>query len=148
MQKLCQRESNAWAYYFRFQKIVGVSYYRVILSVHYILRHREVPLHYFTSWQGHSNDLLSDPNRDHMQKLCPRELEVETYHFGVNKFVGISHPRFIFGVKCFLRNGVGHFRISHLGGTFHTISQVTQMKILCEIYTYGKMCTNLQLWGS
>ena len=44
-----------------------------------------------------SNGLSSDPNRDRMQKLCPQEVGLPIYHFGVNKTVGVSTSRVVLG---------------------------------------------------
>ena len=48
-----------------------ISYYRVILGVHYSWMHRVGPIYYFTPWQDIFNGLSSVQNEDHMQKLCP-----------------------------------------------------------------------------
>lgn len=38
------------------------------------------PIHYYTLMLYHSNDLQSSPNRDHVQKLCPWEVDISTNH--------------------------------------------------------------------
>ena len=45
--------------------------------------------HYCATQQDLSNGLSSDPNGDRMQKLHPCEVNVKTFHFGVNKIVGV-----------------------------------------------------------
>ena len=52
--------------------------------------------HYCTPRWDLSNGLSSNPNGDHMQKLCPQEVGIPTYHFGARKIVGISSSRVMF----------------------------------------------------
>jgi hypothetical protein len=55
-----------------------------------------------------SNGPSNDPNGDRMQKLCPREVGLPIYHFGVNKTVGVSSSRVVFRVfllPCFMLKG-------------------------------------------
>ena len=54
-----------------------------------------------TPWRDLSNGLLSEPNRDRMQKLCPREVGLPIYHFEVNKIVGVSSFRVELGFSYF-----------------------------------------------
>ena len=56
-----------------------------------------VPIHYSTPRRDLSNGLLSDPNRNRMQKLHPREVDIPTYHFKAHKNIGISSSRVMFG---------------------------------------------------
>jgi hypothetical protein len=51
-----------------------------------------------------SNGPSNDPNGDRMQKLCPREVGLPIYHFGVNKTVGVSSSR-VFLLPCFMLKG-------------------------------------------
>ena len=59
------------------------------------------PFQHFTPRRGLSNGLLSDPNKDRMQNLCPSEVGLPIYHFGVNKIVGVSSSRVVLGFFCF-----------------------------------------------
>ena len=55
-----------------------------------------------------SNGPSNDPNGDRMRKLCPREVGLPIYHFGVNKTVGVSSSRVVFRVfllPCFMLKG-------------------------------------------
>ena len=55
-----------------------------------------------------SNGPSNDPNEDRIQKLCPREVGLPIYHFGVNKTIGISSSRVLFRVfllPCFMLKG-------------------------------------------
>ena len=63
------------------------------------------PFHYCTPRKYFSNDLLSDPKGDHMQKLCSLEVGIPTYHFRACKTVGVSSSRVFFRVSfriCFM----------------------------------------------
>ena len=65
-------------------------------------------IHHSTPRRDLSNGLLNDPNGDHMQKLCPQEVGLQIYHFGVNKIVGVSSSRVVFRVfllPCFMLKG-------------------------------------------
>ena len=44
-------------------------------------------LYHFTPRRDLSNGLSNDPNRDRMQKLCPWEFEVPTYHSRLTKML-------------------------------------------------------------
>ena len=55
-------------------------------------------VYYCTPWWDLSNNLSSDQNRDHMQKLCPWEVGISTYHFGAHKTIGVSSSRVLFRV--------------------------------------------------
>jgi len=55
-----------------------------------------------------SNGPSNDPNGDHMQTLCPWEVGLPIYHFGVNKIVGASSSRVVFRfflLPCFMLKG-------------------------------------------
>ena len=56
------------------------------------------PFHYCTPQQDLSNNLLNDPNGDHMQKLRPQEVGIPTYHLGARKIVGVSYSRVLYRV--------------------------------------------------
>ena len=63
------------------------------------------PIRYCTPQRDVSNGLLRNLNEDHMQKLCPREVDIPTYHFEARITVGVSSSRVLFGVSfplCFM----------------------------------------------
>ena len=47
------------------------------------------------------NDLSSDPNKDHMQKWFPWEVEVLAYHIDIHKIVGVSYSSIMIRVHLF-----------------------------------------------
>jgi hypothetical protein len=98
MKKLHQSEFDVPTYHFGVDKTIGFSSYKVMFIVHYSLRNGIEPIYYFSPWWALSNILPSDPNGDHMQKLCHREYDVPTYHIWVNKIIGVSSSRVMFRV--------------------------------------------------
>ena len=70
-------------------------------SLHHIQTEGVFPFRYCTSQWYFSNGLLSTPNKDHMQKLCPREDDIPTYYFRVHKIVGFSSSRVMFRVSLY-----------------------------------------------
>lgn len=65
------------------------------------------PFHYCNPWWNLSNSMSSDPNENHLKKLCPREVDILTYHFVVHKNVGVSYSKVIFRVCSNKRHGIG-----------------------------------------
>jgi hypothetical protein len=63
-------------------------------SVHY-----GFPLHFLSlakncsPWIVLSNELLCALNKDHMQKLCPQEIDISTNHLGARKTFGVPSSR-------------------------------------------------------
>lgn len=69
-----------------------------------------------------------------MQKLHTQEVNVLTYHFGVQKTIGISYYKAIFMENHILRHCVVLSTIIHFNNTFSIVSQVIQTKIICKGY--------------
>jgi hypothetical protein len=44
-------------------------------------------------WLDLYDRVPSTPNEDHMQKLCPREVDISTNHIGAHKLFNISSSR-------------------------------------------------------
>ena len=100
MQKSCPWEVDTPTYHFRVQ---------INFGIHNIQWNGLEPFHYYDAQQDISNNLLSDPNGDRMQKLCALEIDVPTYHFMVHKMVSILSYNFMFSVHLTQMNGVGLF---------------------------------------
>jgi hypothetical protein len=43
-------------------------------------------------WLDHFDEVSSAPNKVHIQKLCPREVDVSTTPIGAHKPFGVSSP--------------------------------------------------------
>lgn len=99
MQKLGCREVDVASYHFKVNKTLGVSFYRNSL----------VPFPYCSLHKYLSNGLSSDLNLDRMKKLCPREVDIPTYHFCIHKPISVSSYRVMSRVYFRLRYHVGHF---------------------------------------
>lgn len=109
MQKLDTWEVDVPTYHFKVRKYFCISYYRVMLREHYIVRNDVGYFHYFVHWSDLSSGLSSDQNEDHMQKLCPQEIYLATYQFMVQKIVCISSSRVMYRVHVRWRHGVSPF---------------------------------------
>lgn len=112
-----------------------------------------IPFHYCSLRWVHSNGLPRNPNKDHIQNVCPWEADIPTYQtyqrtsFGVHKTAGISYSRVMFKINCILRHGVVPFYyVLHIN-TFLIISRVTQTKIMFKIYGPGKLMRQLTSLG-
>lgn len=92
-KKMTYKLTTSW-----FKSIDGVSSSRFIFRFHHIKRNGVFNFHYFSPRQDLSSSLLRDRNEDHMQMLRPQEVHIPTYHFEVDKIVGISQSRVIFRV--------------------------------------------------
>jgi hypothetical protein len=66
-------------------------------------------LHYFGPHHEFSNGHSITSNKDCIQKSRPREVDVWTYHFVVDKIIVISSCRVMFRVHRSERNGVVNF---------------------------------------
>ena len=83
MQKLHPWEVDVPTYNFEVHKIVGISYSRVIYRIYPSRRNGLLPFHYFFPQWDISHDHSIDPNIDRIKMLCPREVNIPTYHIGV-----------------------------------------------------------------
>lgn len=95
--------------------------------------------HYYFVRREIFNGLFSDPNWDCMQNLCPRVVDVPTYHFRVHKTIGISSSRAMFMVQNIWRHDGSLFTIVLLVNTFPTVPWETQMEIIWKCYAPNKM---------
>ena len=85
MQKLHPCKLGIPTYHFGVHKTIGVSYSSIKFRVHHSLSYGVIPCHYCTPWQGLSNNLLSNPNRNHVETLCPQRFDVANYYFRFTK---------------------------------------------------------------
>ena len=90
-------------------KTIGISCSRDIFKVFHIWRHAVGSFHYCVPQWDLSNVLSSYPNIDSMQMLQALEVDVQNYHFGLNKTIIISYYRVIFMVHCTLKYGINTF---------------------------------------
>jgi hypothetical protein len=81
-----------------------------VIKVQYIWIHGVGSFHYFTPQWDITDDLSSDLDGDYMQKIHPREVDVPTYHFEVNKNVIILSDMVMFRV---------HHGLKHVLFPFH-----------------------------
>lgn len=139
IQKLCTQEVNIPTYDFRVQKIVDASYYSVMFRVNSIYRNGVWPFHYHVSQWKIQNNLVSDWNKDRMQKVRTREVDVQTYHINVYKIVGFSYYRVMFRVHYIQIKGVVSFHIILLYQTFPMVPWENQIKIVCKNYAVKKL---------
>ena len=95
MQKLCPKEFDVPTYHFNVHNTICIWYFRAMLRVHFAWTHGVILSLNFSSWWDISNSILSDPTKDHLQKLCPHEGYVPNYNFGVDKMVDIYYSRVI-----------------------------------------------------
>jgi hypothetical protein len=131
MQKLHPQEFDIPTNHSKVGKFFGISPSRVMFMVHFYQSHGVSHFNYFPPHQDLSNDISSDlngdhmqklfpshycaphwylsndPNKDHMQNLHPQKVDLPTYQLGVRKIVGVSSSRVIFRVHYGKRNGVG-----------------------------------------
>jgi hypothetical protein len=62
-----------------------------------------MPVENRSSWLDLSNDVLSTPNRDRMQKLCPREVDVSTTPSGPANLLDFHLPGLGFWILLMLK---------------------------------------------
>ena len=93
MKKLHSREFHVPTYNFRVQKTVGFSYSNFMFRLYCNSMNGFVPFLYF------SLGVSIDPNIIFIKNLCPREADVPTYLFEVQKTINISSSRVMFRVK-------------------------------------------------
>ena len=114
---LCPQEDNIPTYHFGVNKYVVVSTSRVMFRAHYSQRHCVRKFQYFSLLWELSNSISIDPNAYHIQKLCPKDVDIETYHFGVHKTVCVSSSYVIVRVNYRIRNCIDplhYFSPSHI----------------------------------
>ena len=93
MKNLSAREFHVQAYHLGAHKIVGVSYSNFMFRLYCNLMNQF--FHFFYFFLG----LSSDPNINFIKNLSPREGDVPTYLFKVQKIVDISSSRVVFRVE-------------------------------------------------
>lgn len=109
MQKSQPWEVDVPTYHFGLHQTIGVSSYMVMFRVHSRQGHAIGPFHYNYPRKYLSNSLSSHPNEYFMQKLCPQDVYLGTYYFGVHKKFRVSSPRFIFNINYSQKHKVDHF---------------------------------------
>ena len=141
------------------------------LLVHYPSRYAVGPSFYFSPQQHLSNRLSSKPNKDHMEKLFPWEVDVWTYQFKVHKTISVSFYSVMIRVHDSWRQGVICFHYFILCETFPTtfwftqienvtlltilllsetlpmVPWVSQMEIICKSYSHGKLTSQHTMSG-
>ena len=65
-----------------------------------------------------------------MKTLCPREVDIPTYYFGVHKIVGISSYKVMFGYTVAKGIVEAYFYIVLLLEALLMVYSVTQMEII------------------
>ena len=106
------QELDVPAYNFGAQKKAGTSSSTKMFKVHHRLSHGVRHFHFFSPKRILSNGLLSDLNRDCMQKLRPWEVDILANFFGFHKNIGVSYYR-VFSLQHIWR---------HVFSTFHYFS--------------------------
>lgn len=79
----------------RFKKMLVFHLQGSCLGNTYNQRDGVGPSNYCSPRWDISNSLLTNPNGDSIQKLQPQETDVPTYHFYVNKTIGVWFSRFM-----------------------------------------------------
>lgn len=112
IQNLLKQNVDIPTYHFRVHKTVGVSYSRFMFKVHCIYMNGVHHFHYWDLSLNLLNSLLRDQKKYCMQKLCPWQVDVPTYDFGVHKAIVLTYSRIMFRVHHMQRHGVGYFKYS------------------------------------
>ena len=98
MKHLFPCEIDIPIYCFRLNNFLGKSSYKVMFRIHYTWRHGVCPFHCSSPQWDLLSDLSRNPNGDRMQKLCPMEVDIATYHIEVPKIIGVLSSRVMFRV--------------------------------------------------
>jgi hypothetical protein len=97
---------NIQTYLSRVHKTIVLSYSMVMFMVHHLQIHGLVPFYYWGPQRDLSNSLLSDPNRDFIQKLFAQEFDLPTYNFDIKKIDVIYYSMVMFRVHYIQIHGV------------------------------------------
>ena len=89
------------------------------------------------------NNLSSDVDGDHMEKLHPWEFDVPTYNFDVQKNVGVS----CIGYTIYEGMVWPFLKIVLLRYSFPIVSWVIQMDIICKSYAPKKLRYQITILG-
>lgn len=109
-----------------------------MLRVQCIKRHEIRHFYYYFPWWKIFNGVSSDPNADSMQKIHPQEVDVPTYHFWVNKTIGVSYLGSCLRYTI-SKGDVVPFHMVLLGYTFPMVYWATQTKMICKSYSSKKL---------
>lgn len=127
VQSLYRSEFYVPTYHFEVKKTIGVSYSRLMFTIHHSLWNHVGRFYYCTPRQDFSIFLSTNPNKDHMQMLHPQEVVVPTYHLMIHKSIGVSSSRVMLRVYCSQKCIPIPSHYFFLNEKFPTISLVTQM---------------------